>query len=60
MHYNSGLLGASPWIPKAMPISLDEFLRGKKNVEKTAVPSLSVTKESLPKEQKIVVPRLPV
>ncbi len=60
MHYNSGLSGASPWLPKVMPISLDEFLRGKKNVERTDGPSLSVKKESLPKEQTIVVPRLPV
>ena len=60
MHYNTGRLGASPWLPNVMPIALDEFLRGKKNVEKIDGPSLSVTKESLSKEQKIVVPRLPV
>jgi L-ascorbate metabolism protein UlaG (beta-lactamase superfamily) len=59
MHYNTGLSGASPWLPRVMPISLDEFLKGKNNVEKTKGPNLSVAKESLPKEQKIVVPKLP-
>ena len=60
MHYNAGLSGASPWLPKVMPISLDEFLRGKKNVERTDGPSLSVEKESLPEEPTIVVPRSPI
>ena len=60
MHYNTGRLGASPWLPKVMPIALDAFLMGKKSVEKTDGPSISITKETLPKEQKIVVPRLPV
>ncbi len=60
MHYNTGLSGASPWLSKSMPIALDEFLKGKKNIDKTKGPSIIVTKESLPKEQKIVVPKLPI
>jgi len=51
MHYNAGLSEASPWLPKAMPVPLDEFLRGKKNVERIDGPSFSVNKESLPNEQ---------
>jgi hypothetical protein len=35
-------------------------LRGKKNVERIDGPSFSVNKESLPNEQTIVVPKLPV
>jgi L-ascorbate metabolism protein UlaG (beta-lactamase superfamily) len=58
MHYNTGLSEASPWLSRAMPIALDEFLKGKNNIEKTKGPSLSVTKESLSKEQNIVVPKL--
>jgi hypothetical protein len=60
MHYNTGLSGASPWLPRVMSISLDEFLKGKNNVEKINCPSFSVTKESLPKRQKIIIPKLPV
>jgi L-ascorbate metabolism protein UlaG (beta-lactamase superfamily) len=60
MHYNAGLSGASPWLPKVVPISLNEFLGGKKNVERSDGPNLSVEKESLPEEQTIVVPRLPI
>jgi len=60
MHYNAGLSEASPWLPKAMPVPLDEFLRGKKNVERIDGPSFSVNKESLPNEQTIVVPKPPV
>lgn len=60
MHYNTGFSGASPWLSRVMPIALDAFLKGKKTVEKTNGPGLSVTKDSLPKEQKIVVLRLPV
>jgi L-ascorbate metabolism protein UlaG (beta-lactamase superfamily) len=41
MHYNTGLSGASPWLPRAMLISLDEFLKGKNNVEKTKGPTFS-------------------
>jgi hypothetical protein len=40
--------------------SLDEFLKGKNSVEKTKGPSLSVTDESFPKEQKIIIPKFPV
>jgi L-ascorbate metabolism protein UlaG (beta-lactamase superfamily) len=60
MHYNPRFSGASPWLSRVMPIALDEFLKGKKTVEKTNGPSFSVTKDSLPEEQKIVVLRLPI
>jgi hypothetical protein len=42
-----------------MPIPLDEFLKNKNNVERISGPTLSITKDSLPKQQKIVVPKLP-
>jgi L-ascorbate metabolism protein UlaG (beta-lactamase superfamily) len=60
MHYNPGISGASPWLSRVMPIPLSQFLKDKKNIEKTDGPTLTVTKDRLPKEQKIVVLRIPV
>ena len=60
MHYNPGLSGTPSWFPRAMPIAVDEFLKEKKNVEKIKKSSFNITKEVLPKEQKIVVLTLAV
>ncbi|MFH0748354.1 MAG: MBL fold metallo-hydrolase [Candidatus Bathyarchaeota archaeon] len=55
MHYNTGVSGAPPWFPRAMPIAIEEFLKGKNNVERIKSRSLKVTKDNLPQEQKIMV-----
>jgi L-ascorbate metabolism protein UlaG (beta-lactamase superfamily) len=58
MHYSSGRQAASPWLSRVMPIPLNEFLKDKENIEETSGPTLTVTIDSLPKRQKIVVPKL--
>jgi len=58
MHYNPGVAGTSPWFPNAMPVGVEEFLEGKKNVERAKGRSFEVTKENLPKEQKIIMLKL--
>jgi L-ascorbate metabolism protein UlaG (beta-lactamase superfamily) len=55
MHYNPDLPGTPSWFPRAMPIGLDEFLRGKKNIEKILGRSVTISADNLPKEQAIVV-----
>jgi L-ascorbate metabolism protein UlaG (beta-lactamase superfamily) len=60
MHYGSGRSAGNPWIARVMPIPIDEFLKDKKNIERINGSTFSVTKDNLPKQQKIVVPKLPV
>lgn len=55
MHYNLGHPGAPQWFPRALPIAIDVFLKGKKNIEKIISSNFRVTKDSLPREQKIIV-----
>jgi hypothetical protein len=42
-----------------MPIPLNEFLKDKKNIEETSGSTFTIAKVSLPKQQKIKVPKLP-
>lgn len=55
MHYNPDLPGTPSWFPRAMPIGLDEFLSGKKNIEKIQGRSVTISTKNLPKERTIVV-----
>lgn len=63
MHYNPGqVAGAPPWFSRAMPMNVDEFLKGKgkATIEKINSQHFTVTKESLPKEQIIILLKLPL
>jgi L-ascorbate metabolism protein UlaG (beta-lactamase superfamily) len=60
MHYSSGRSAGPRQLSSAMPIPLDEFLKDKKNIDKIIDSTFSVIIDSLPKQQEIVVPRLPV
>jgi L-ascorbate metabolism protein UlaG (beta-lactamase superfamily) len=55
MHYDPGLPGTPSWFPRAMPVSIEEFLRGKENVAKIQDRSITITKENLSEAQTIIV-----
>jgi len=56
MHYNLGRPGMAEFLSRLHKV--DDFLRGKKDVERIKGSSFNVVKEGLPKEPKIMVPTL--